>query len=232
MKKKFYSVVCVCVLIVILLLYCAFNENAVVINIGVKSYRMLISIICAAVMICILTLAVMLFLVVKEKKKTEAPQEDGMTEEDRGSLYSEIKTFGSDKWTNVDKLQVLYAQLNDMNEYQNNLKFLLTQTKYLKEQPVDIIQRVEDCMYVNVKKLLNYMRVLQRKDAAFMQQKIDECVDKNAGLLQKAKDFVIAVIDYVNKDMSPGEDVRAVDHVNSYMYIVLDAIEKDDIYLS
>lgn len=232
MKKKFYSVVCVCVLIVILLLCCAFNENAVVINIGVKSYRMLISIICAAVMICILMLAVMLFLVAKEKKKTEAPQEDGMTEEDRGSLYSEIKTFGSDKWTNVDKLQVLYAQLNDMNEYQNNLKFLLTQTKYLKEQPVDIIQRVEDCMYVNVKKLLNYMRVLQRKDAAFMQQKIDECVDKNAGLLQKAKDFVIAVIDYVNKDMSPGEDVRAVDHVNSYMYIVLDAIEKDDIYLS
>lgn len=213
-------------------------RTSIIINMGIKIHRMVVIIFVVGFISGVVSLAVLIVLAVRRMKTSHGSpmhsvaEEKPMTEHDRNNLYARLKEFRTDKWRNVKGIKELYVQLDDMNEYQENLGFLLSQTAYLKEQPAVIIQRVEDAMYVNIKKLINYMQVLQRKDEAVMKQKVEECSEKNAELLQKAKDFVVAVVDYVNKDMSPGEDQKAVDHVNSYMYVVLDAIEKEEFYLS
>lgn len=235
MNNKFLKQISACIAFIIVLCGSMINRTNIIINLGIKVYRAISLITGVGLFISLIVLVFMIILDVKDKKakqKTGLFENSGMTEADKSRLYNDLHEFGAGKWKDIFNLKDLYTQLDDMNEYQKNLEFLLTQTQYLKEKPVDIIQRVEDCMYINIKKLLNYMHVLQPKDISFMGQKIGECKSKNADLLQKAKDFVLAVIDYVNNDMSPGEEERAVDYVNSYMYIVLDAIEKEDIYLS
>lgn len=235
MKKRFLLAVSACIVFSILLFNCTLNRTAIIIMSGIRIYRAMFL---SFAMFAFISFTVLIFTIIlysknkKVKQKTGMFDNPGMTEADRCRLYDDLHKFGEDKWKDIFNLKDLYTQLDDMNEYQKNLEFLLAQTQYLKEKPADIIQRVEDCMYINIKKLLNYMHVLQPKDISFMGQKVGECKSKNADLLQKAKDFVLAVIDYVNNDMSPGEEERAVDYVNSYMYIVLDAIEKEDIYLS
>ena len=87
-------------------------------------------------------------------------------------------------------------------------------------------------MYTNIKKLLNYMRALNPADKDFVQQKLDTCTEVNEKLLIKAKDFSIAVVDFLNRDMNDDENRRALSHVESYKNIVLDALNDKSTYLS
>lgn len=154
-----------------------------------------------------------------------------LDENDRGKIYEELAGFGLSKWKGMDGIGRLTAQLDSMNEYQGEMDRLLDQTDYLKQKPAEIVQRVEDCMYVNIRKLLNYMRIVQTKDPGTMRAKIAECEDKNAALLKKTDDFVVAVVAYINGDMAAGEEESTRRSVDEYMYVVLQAIELPDTYL-
>lgn len=152
-------------------------------------------------------------------------------EADRNRMYHELADFSVKKWSGMDEINTLIRQLDSMDEYQAELGRLLEQTEYLKEKPAEIVQRVEDCMYVNIKKLLNYMRIVQTKSPSVMQEKIASCVEKNGDLLKKTDDFVVAVVGYVNGDLAPGEEEKTKDYVDSYMFVVLQAIELPETYL-
>lgn len=237
-KKKALISVVIIMMAAVPLIICKSMRDTIIINIGVRGYKAIDRACIVLIVFAVVLILLKILFFIKKLPKSESAQledivdEGKMTESDRQGLYQKLKTFGEGKWSEATDVKSLYDQLDSMNEYQNNMEFLLEQTKYLTQQPVDIIQRVEDCMYLNIKKLLNYMQVLQKRDMMLLRSKVAECVAKNDELLQKAKDFVLAVIDYVNKDMQPGESERTVNTVNSYMYIVLDAIEKEDIYLS
>lgn len=237
-KMKLFMAAAVTMLMSFALLFTSIvAKTSIIINMGIKAYRVIAGFLIAGCVIGCILLIVLVALAMKAVREDREDMDSfvddkSMTEDDREALYVRLREFNFGKWGDVTGINALVTQLNDMNEYQGNLQFLLDQTTYLKEQPAVIIQRVEDAMYLNVKKLINYMQVLQRKDVALLEQKVSECSGKNEELLHKAKDFVVAVVDYVNKDMSPGEDQNAVDHVNSYMYIVLDAIGKEEFYLS
>ena len=56
-------------------------------------------------------------------------------------------------------------------------------------------------------------------------------LNKNAGLLKKTDDFVIAVVAYVNGDMAAGEEEKTRHTVDEYMFVVLKAIELPEVYL-
>lgn len=154
-----------------------------------------------------------------------------LDESDRQKLYSELVDFSMKKWSGMRDISNLIAQLDSMNEYQSEMSRLLDQTSYLQQKPAEIVQRVEDCMYINIRKLLNYMRIIQTKDPDTMSAKIQECLNKNAGLLKKTDDFVIAVVAYVNGDMAAGEEEKTRHTVDEYMFVVLKAIELPDVYL-
>lgn len=148
-----------------------------------------------------------------------------LDETDRQKLYGELADFSMKKWSGMHDISKLIAQLDSMNEYQSEMSRLLDQTSYLQQKPAEIVQRVEDCMYINIRKLLNYMRIIQTKDPDTMLAKIQECLNKNAGLLKKTDDFVIAVVAYVNGDIAVGEEEKARTSVDEYMYVVLQAID-------
>lgn len=167
----------------------------------------------------------------REKAEHEARLEQmglgkkSFDEDDRNRLYHELAGFGVKKWSGMDGIGRLIRQLDSMDEYQAEMTRLLDQDSYLKDKPAEIVQRVEDCMYINVKKLLNYMRMIQTKSPDVMRAKIAECEEKNAGLLKKTDDFVVAVVSYINGDMAAGEEEKTRESVDAYMYIVLQAIE-------
>lgn len=148
-----------------------------------------------------------------------------LDETDRQKLYGELADFSMKKWSGMHDISKLIAQLDSMNEYQSEMSRLLDQTSYLQQKPAEIVQRVEDCMYINIRKLLNYMRIIQTKDPDTMLAKIQECLNKNAGLLKKTDDFVVAVVAYVNGDIAVGEEEKARTSVDEYMYVVLQAID-------
>lgn len=234
MKKLIRNEVLLCIMLVIAkILWHTAMRNTVIINTSIRVYHS-VGIIFSFMILIWIIMAVVTLIIFKHEKhpKPEITDESGMTEANRKNLYDIVKGYRTGKWNAITDIGHLCEQLDDMNEYQENLDFLLMQTEYLTDRPVEILQRLENCMYVNIKKILNYMCVLQEKDCGMMKQKVQECICKNADLLQKAKDFVIAVTDYVNNDMSPGEDEKAITRMNSYMYMVLDAIEKEDIYLT
>ena len=154
-----------------------------------------------------------------------------LDETDRQKLYGELADFSMKKWSGMHDISKLIAQLDSMNEYQSEMSRLLDQTSYLQQKPAEIVQRVEDCMYFIIRKLLNYMRIIQTKDPDTMLAKIQECLNKNAGLLKKTDDFVIAVVAYVNGDMAAGEEEKTRHTVDEYMFVVLKAIELPEVYL-
>lgn len=154
-----------------------------------------------------------------------AAEKKDLDEAARDAMYKELADFGRGKWSGMDGIGRLIRQLDSMNEYQAEMGRLLDQTDYLKDKPAEIVQKVEDSMYVNVRKLLNYMRIVQTKDPGIMRSKIAECEEKNAALLKKTDDFVVAVVSYVNGDIAVGEEENARKSVDEYMYVVLQAIE-------
>ncbi len=214
-------------------------KDPIVIVRGIRAYRSTRTACAVFVAVSAASVAVASARLMAYKKKMalerpdipDAPDKKSFTEADRKAMYQELMGFSVGKWSSMPELHELRSQLDSMDEYQEELGRLLEQTEYLKEKPAEIVQRVEDCMYVNIKKLLNYMRIIQTKSRSTMASKIHECVQKNADLLSKTDDFVVAVVGYVNGDMAPGEEEKTKDYVDSYMFVVLDAIELPETYL-
>lgn len=238
-KKKLIPPATCLIIAAALLAVLLANKDATVINEGIRGYR-------SRCLACALFLAVSaawtaLSAIRVARASREAahqehaipdpPEKKTLTEEDRGNLYAELADFSTKKWYGMKGISELLDQLDSMNEYQGELGRLLEQTEYLKTKPAEIVQRVEDCMYINIRKLLNYMRIIQTKSRSVMSEKVQECVQKNADLLKKTDDFVVAVVDYVNGDMVPGEEQKTKDYVDSYMFVVLEAIELPETYL-
>lgn len=208
--------------------------DSIVINHGIRSFQTIRLVSIAAILAC----AAWTALSVRKASKTkrtyaipEAPEENAFDETIRKDLYHELASFGEKKWHGLPGISTLLSQLDSMDEYQAELGRLLEQTKYLKQKPAEIVQQVEDCMYVNIRKLLNYMRIVQTKSPDVMRAKAAECVEKNADLLKKTDDFVVAVVGYVNGDLEPGKDADTKDYVDTYMYVVLQAIKLPETYL-
>lgn len=236
-KKKIIVPAAFTVTAIIILAAVLAGHDEIVINRGIKAYTAIRS---AAMLAAAATAAITVVSAIRAVKAARAepeyeipdvPKKKALTEEMRGNLYSELADFSAKKWYGMKEISVLLSQLDSMNEYQGELGRLLEQTEYLKAKPAEIVQRVEDCMYVNIRKLLNYMRIVQTKSRDVMAGKIHECAEKNADLLEKTDDFVVAVVDYVNGDIVPGEEQKTKDYVDSYMFVVLEAIELPETYL-
>lgn len=219
-----------------------FGRDGFIINNGIKAYNAARLAAAVAIAACA-AWTVISFRVraVREKAREKAEHEArldkmglgkrSLDESDRNRLYAELEGFAAGKWKGMDGVRRILAQFDSMDEYQAEMGRLLDQDAYLKNKPAEIVQRVEDCMYVNARKLLNYMRIVQVKDPGTMREKTAECEAKNAELLKKTDDFVVAVVAYINGDMAAGEEEKTRSSVDEYMYVVLRAIELPETYL-
>lgn len=242
-KNKIPMIPIACLVgIVIVMAFLILGQNDLIINYSIKIYRAACLVVGIAIIICAVWTVIGFMVLSREAKIREETEREArleqmglgkktLDESDRQKIYQELKDFADTKWRNMDGIRRILRQFDSMNEYQAEMGRLLNQDVYLKNKPAEIVQRVEDCMYINARKLLNYMRIIQVKDPAVMESKIVECEGKNADLLKKTDDFVVAVVTYINRDMADGEEEKTRDSVDAYMYVVLDAIELPETYL-
>lgn len=212
-----------------------FARDALIISLGIRRYGRICAAMTVAVLAAAAWAAVSAALYFRARKRAmlaeyaarldAIPDKKDMDETVRRSLYKELVDLGCRKWSGMDGIGRLIQQLDSMDEYQSEMDRLLDQTDYLKQRPAEIVQKVEDCMYINVGKLLNYMRIVQTKTPDVVRDKIAECEFKNAALLKKTDDFIVAVVAYVNGDIAVGEEEKARTSVDEYMYVVLQAID-------
>lgn len=161
----------------------------------------------------------------------ETPMTEIQTNDDIRSEF--MKTFVLKWQKHLSYNYDLIKQFDEFNVYQDNITDLLKQTDDLGDRPVELMQKLEDTMYLNTRVLLNYMRVLQERDTAIVQEKLKTCYEKNAILLDKGSELCIGLTDYVNNDLTKeGEKQRILDKINSYMFVTLDAIEAPEIRLA
>ena len=237
MDRKMPIIPAVCLIIAnVVLAAMVWGKDGIDINYGIRAYGAARLAAVLAVVACAAWTAVSAWCYARWKKAAAKAAHEArveqmgldkkdLTEEGRRQLYRELADFGVKKWSGMDGIGRLLRQLDSMDEYQSEMGRLLDQTEYLKQRPAEIVQKVEDSMYVNIRKLLNYMRIIQTKSPDVMEAKIAECEAKNAGLLKKTDDFVVAVVSYVNGDIAVGEEEKARKSVDEYMYVVLQAIE-------
>ena len=240
MKRKapFFAAVIGLIVSVIMVIGVSISKDNIIINEGIREFNTIRNGCIAGVCVCA-TLSLVGFFMMKRSEQTEISDEDirdeidkdALDEATRNELYRELEHFGQGKWSRLPEIRTMLAQFDSIDEYQAELGRLLEQSDYLKGKPAEIVQRVEDCMYINIRKLLNYMRIVQSRDLATMKSKAAECLSKNAELLKKTDDFVVAVVGYVNGDLAPGEEQKTKDYVDSYMFVVLEAIDLPETYL-
>lgn len=234
-KKKILPPAILLAASAIILIATVLLKDGIVIRYGIRTYGTIRNTLLAATVALAMLTATVLSHAVKADLEQKQPTDDQarkpLDETGRRKLYNELAVLGTRKWPGLDEVKQLLSQLDSVDQYQSELDRLLTQNDYLKQEPASIVQRVEDCMYANIKKLVNYMRVIQTRDIIRMREKARECVRKNAALLAKTDDFVMAVIGYVNGDLAPGEEEKTKDYVDNYMFVVLDAIDLPETYL-
>lgn len=214
-------------------------RTVIVIQFGIAAFETLHTFvtICTLLPLCLFGFA--LWQIIKQKQLASSSEDAESlvvppeSEQGNDAILQECKDAYQKKWRGcLVGFENLLSQFDDFNAYQESVLSMLQQTDTLNEKPAELMQKLEDNMYLNAKVLCNYMSVLQARDAVTLQEKLSLCIEKNACLLDKAKDFVLAITDYVGRDLTEGKEQKAIDRIHSYMYVVLDAIKQPEIHLS
>lgn len=231
MKKLFAFCTVATASLALIITICFFNQDIIIVYSGISTYRTLLTCLFIAVIVSICTTAGTATMYIRRKADyDDEDEEESLADLEKlctNRLYSELKN----KWKQISKTRRIFEQIEEIKQYRENL-IDLTKDTSLGMNPAEIISKVERCMLLNVKKLLNYMKALNQKDKVFVQEKFNECVRINETLLQKARDFNIAAVDYLNKDMNTSDMQHSLKHVESYKQIVLETLDSGDIYLS
>lgn len=229
-KKSLAKVAILAALSILALAACRLARESIIISLGIRAYGML-RIALVSVSACFAAALVVIFVIILIWRKKPGDKDQPMTDAERRQMRKSLEEFEDDKWICVYGISPLCEQLDSIDRYQENLRELLEKNSGLGGKPIEIMDTIGRSMYANIKKLLNYMQALDEGDSHILGGKVDECRCKNEALLKKAKDFMVAVVDYVNRDMREDGGETAMEQMNSYMYVVLDAMEKEDIYL-
>ena len=166
-----------------------------------------------------------------ERIMAEAARDDGPDLRIKGELdplkiRENIRKEAS-TWTEVPASRALFAGLyktmDDMDGYQAKLKALLDRNgaDALRDTE-EVLDKVEQHICRNIRKLLNILIVLDEKsedDRNVMMKNVTECTEDNERLLDLTKNFMMAVSQFLN---SQGEDGSTIREVESYKKILSD----------
>lgn len=237
MSKKILSIsVILCMISIIVCAVLIVCKDNIVIYYGIRTYKTIENVWLVAGAVSAMTVIVSCMINRKSENKyvlkDEPMERSRFNDYERRKLYNDIYEEVSKKWKDLKApLNELLRYLDDMGEQRKSLKRLLESnvSEDIEDTP-ELLHKVEDCMYTNVRKLLNYAYVISVSDMGAMRYKIYDCKEKNEVLLKQAQDFTLAVADYINNGVE--DDDRSLALVNTYRDTVLATIDKTDIYLN
>lgn len=146
---------------------------------------------------------------------------------DSGRIRELLTGYAAGKWSALSQpLMQLKVQLDAMDEHQDKLAHLLDiNGADALANTEDILDRVEQYLCKNVRKVLNYLDVADpAKDAGLVADKLAACHEEGTKQLAQVQEFLFALADFLNRQ---GEDDNSMELLNLYKSTILSSIEED-----
>lgn len=172
-----------------------------------------------------------------EVKREEARQEEEKHREvlsvskkmDSEKIRGLLAEYAAQKWSALAQpLMQLKLQLDMMDEHQEKLAHLLdVNGADALANTEDILDRVEQYLCKNVRKVLNYLDVAdneEEKDIRLVQEKLTVCHEEGQKQLQQVQEFLFALAEFLNKQ---GEDDNSMEMLDIYKSTILSSIEDE-----
>ncbi len=253
--KRFKASAVFFALVLILKLVVTGLENLIIVYGGIRLFGMLSMILTIATVVgfilFIFFLSLMMIGISKQKKQeaiNEADSHQGPVLKVKGELDPvQIRNnlIGeSDKW--LETISQLYPQergemnaaitsvketMIQMDDYQLRLKNLLDNNgaDALRDTE-EVLDRVEQHICRNVRKLLNIMTVSSPKtknDIDVVKLTATNCAEDNRRLLKTTKEFMVAITEFLN---SQGDSGSSIGEIEVYKKALASQIEEGGIY--
>lgn len=227
--------------------------HGIVINYGIRFYRSLRNILFSvSAVISVAVTALYVSDAVKQRKwqnardeeaaKAEVERQEALREREKHrevlsvskKMDSErirglLTEYASHKWKALAQpLLQLKLQLDMMDEHQDKLSHLLdVNGADALANTEDILDRVEQYLCKNVRKVLNYLDVAdeeEEKDVRLVQEKLSACHEEGQKQLQQVQEFLFALADFLNKQ---GGDDNSMEMLDIYKSTILSSIEDE-----
>lgn len=210
-------------------------RDSVIINNGIRFYRqLLLALAVLTGIFAVLTAAVAAVSAKEQKKPIRGDGAENAAKREQGRLSphrmdgNELRRMlaknADGKWNRMsDGIGRIVGQMNQMDEYQASLKNLLEENEASAlGDTEEILDKVEQNMFRNIRGALNFMNVADPSDGPKVREEISECIEKNSDLLAKTKDFMYALTDYLN---GQGEDTSS-GLLETYKETILETLGK------
>lgn len=210
------------------------GRDDVIIDYGIRSYRNILTILAILTGIFAALTALIAAVSAKQEKKRIGEEAAAEAERVQGKLSprrmdgTELRNMlaknAQGKWRGLgDGIGRIAAQMDQMDEYQRSLRNLLEENDASAlGDTEELLDKVEQNMFRNIRGVLNFMNVADPGDAPRMRDEIQECLDKNRDLLAKTKDFMYALTAYLN---GQGED-SSTGLLETYKETILETLGK------
>lgn len=218
------------------------DKDGLIIRYGIRGYRAISSMIRAVLAACLAffaTIAIFRLSRKRRQKKQEAKTEP----EPRPQPTLSIKDLLNSRqlhgilteYANKPSFTPLWpllrecaGQLDTMDEYQEKLaKLLDTNGVYHLSDTSDVLDKVEQYLCRNIRKVINYIEVSDEDNEADMQMittKLTACNQDCARQLDKVREFLFVMADFLNKQ---GEDDTAPEMLDMYKTSILESIKEE-----
>ena len=148
---------------------------------------------------------------------------------DEGTIRKELSENAKSDWkVYADGIGMLISQSEKMDDLQSRLADLLRKNGADKlDDAEDILDRVEQGMLKNIRKVLNYMEIGsadRREDSDKVKSSIEYCVKDNEMLLENTSGFLLSLTDYLNSQGENDRDELAT--LSSYKDILIASTAK------
>lgn len=161
----------------------------------------------------------------EEKKHTANLSVKGKLE--NAQLRTLLQEKQQNEWVHFSQMigQII-AQLAQMDNYQERLSRLLASNDVQTlSDTEEVLDRVEQYICRNVRKVLNYMEVIDPKgkqDVELLQTKLDACLADNQEQLRQSQEFILALTDFINRQ---GDSENDLSMLEVYKNTILDSIQ-------
>lgn len=203
------------------------NRDNFIINYGIYNYRMargsLLAVLIAAAAITFV-LSVLERKQDKRKENTvsEEPEPVLNHEEEGRQLYESLSAYQRGKWKGLSDLSSIIRQMTQMDDYQAKLKKLLVENQAdALSDTESLLEQIEDGMFSNIRRVLNFLNVAGPEDLEKVRQETGKCISQNRELLEKTKDFLFVLTDYLSQETG-----TSADSLDSYKQAILAVLKE------
>ena len=222
------------------------NRDNIVIRMGLSGFRVLrvISLIFLTLTFGLAILGVVSLLKQRRNKEDQQARSEMLKEQDApptmvsdGGLndrviYDYLLTCYNEKWANSKNTELkkdillVVQQMQEMNGYQDRLASLLQNNGIRAlDDSKDTLERVEQYVLQNVRRLVNFMDVLvvgKARDEETLAITVRETLDLNKEQLDKVGEFLIAMTQFINKQ---GRDTSGTDQLAMYLQTIQSTLQ-------